>query len=156
VEDYYRDHTRAFLVYLEGRAALLAGDDDSAAWRARASEALAPLEPTAAAAWRLAGLVDLARLAGGDRTALSALVDRAQAEARPFVRWHLTLELLRAAHIAPALASEAHAAAAALLTALPKPAHSALEQARMAFCEAAVRGAVHPALVEGLLARRAY
>lgn len=156
VEDYYRAHTRAFLVYLEGRAALLNGDPEQAAWRARAEQALAPLETHSAATWRLESLVGLARLAGGDPAALDTLIARTRTERRDFVRWHLALELLRAARLAPSLSLRAHSAAATALQALPKPEHPELEQARAAFCEAAQRGIVPPELAQGVLAYRAY
>jgi tetratricopeptide (TPR) repeat protein len=156
VEDYYRHHTRAFLVYLVGRAALLAGDPDGAGWKGRAEGALTPLEPSAAAAWRLASLVDLARLVAGDHAALNDMIERTQLEHRDFVRWHLALELLRAGHLAPTLSGRAHSAAAAVLTDLPKPDHPPLEQARTGFCESAQRGVVGPGVVERILTFRAY
>ncbi len=113
VEGHYRLHTEAFLVFYEGRAALMGGvSPEEARGIAEVGERfIAQLAPMAAARWRLEGMVLLARLVAGEEGVLEALIARAVGEKGAFRRWYMGLDLLRVGVLVPELEEVALGAA---------------------------------------------
>lgn len=158
VEPHYRFHTGAFLTFYEGRAALMAGVSAGGARTiAEGAAVIVPQLPeTAAARWRLEGLVMLARLMAGDVGALQGLVQRASGEKRDFRRWYMAVDLLRAAMLVPTVSGEVLDAATEVFSGLPVPRHPTVEAARVAFCGRGLHDAVAAERVASFLLYRAY
>ncbi len=158
VESHYRFHTAAFLTFYEGRAALMAGAgaDDALAIAEGAAVIAAQLSETAAARWRLEGLVMLGDLTAGRTSALRGLVTRVRAGRSDFLRWYRSLDLVRAGVLVEGHALEAFRDAAAVLEGIEVPGHPPLAHAQQAFCVAARTGTVTLDMVGALMRLRAY
>ncbi len=155
---YRSTHTKAFLEFYRGRAALMSGAGDVSPVRISqvAGECLQGIYSSSAAAWRLEQLRLLAQLASGDEVALQRLGELAGNEGRTLVRWYRALDLLRGAQLCPVLAAQSHAVAAAVMERHSFAHYPALERARRAFCCSARRGGAGREAIEVLLSRRAY
>ncbi len=133
VEGHYRLHTEAFLVFYEGRAALMGGvSPEEARGIGEVGERfIAQLAPMAAARWRLEGMVLLARLVAGEEGVLEALIARAVGEKGAFRRWYMGLDLLRVGVVEPKGSKEAFEGAATVFRGMGVRGFSALEEARI-------------------------